>query len=289
MIYGFIAEHHDRHRVGMMASTFKVTRSGYYAWKSKGTSTRQAYDQKLVEQILTVQGEVRHSYGSPRMTNELKDRGISAGHNRIARLMKKHGIGALRRKKFRITTRSKDDQVNSKNLLNRHFTAKAKNEAWVSDITYVLTAEGWLYLCTVLDLYSRRLVGWAMDNRLEAQLAIDALQMAIVTRRPSQGLLFHSDRGCQYASKKFRAVLKKHGIRQSMSRRGNCWDNACAESFFSSLKLELSYDYVYRTRSEARSEIFDYIEVFYNRKRLHSTLGYMSPERFEQREFQRVS
>lgn len=289
MIYSFIAENQDRHRVGMMAKAFKVTRSGYYAWNKKGESPRQIYDQKLIEQILTVQGEVRHSYGSPRMTNELKERGIRAGHNRIARLMKKHGIGAHRSKKFRITTRSKEGQINSKNLLNRNFTVKAKNRVWVSDITYVLTAEGWLYLCTVLDLYSRRIVGWAMDTRLDAQLVINALEMAVITRRPPRGLLFHSDRGCQYASKKFRSVLKKYGMIQSMSRRGNCWDNACAESFFSSLKLELANAYVYRSRSEARTEIFDYIEVFYNRKRLHSTLGYMSPEKFEQREFRRAS
>ena len=281
MKYQFIEENREAHSVEMMANLLGVHRSGYYAWRNRQESDRDQYDKQLVKETEVIQLENRYCYGSPRVTEALAARGFVAGHNKIARLMKENGLGAKKRKSFRITTQSKKGQYIAPNLLERNFSADSANQVWVSDITYVLTVEGWLYLCVILDLHSRRVVGWSMGERIDAQLVCKALLMAIVSRRPPHGLLFHSDRGSQYASKQFLGIIKRNGFRQSMSRKGNCWDNACSESFFGSFKNELIGDYIYRTREEARSEIFNYIEVFYNRKRLHSYLGYLSPESFE--------
>jgi transposase InsO family protein len=236
----------------------------------------------LVEQVRQIQGEVQHRYGSPRLTEELARRGLRVGHNRVARVIAKHGLGAIRKKPFRVTTKSAKGQWVAENLLARQFTVSNPNQVWVSDITYVATAEGWLYLAIVLDLCSRRVVGWSMGTRVDSELVLGALRMALLQRRPPRGLLFHSDRGSQYASRAFRSAATRSGIQQSMSRKGDCWDNACAESFFKSLKAELIGRHIYASRDEAQAAIFEYVEVFYNRKRLHSSLDYLTPTEYEQ-------
>lgn len=281
MKFKFIDENREAHSVELMANTLGVDRSGYYAWKERQECAHDKYDQELVKEARIIQLEMKHRYGSPRMTEALAARGFAAGHNRVARLMKENALGAKKRKSFRITTESKKGQYIAPNRLDRNFAVDSVNQVWVSDITYIQTVEGWMYLCVVLDLHSRRVVGWSMGEKIDAQLVCKALLMAIVGRWPPRGLLFHSDRGCQYASKQFLEILNGYGFRQSMSRKGNCWDNACAESFFGSLKTELIGNYIYRSREEARAEIFNYVEVFYNRKRLHSYLGYLSPVNFE--------
>jgi transposase InsO family protein len=223
----------------------------------------------------------KNTYGRDRMKLALRDKGILCGRNRVVRLMKKDGLKPRQVKKFKATTNSNHSLPVSENLLNRDFTADRPNSKWVADITYVRTREGWLYLAVVIDLYSRFVVGWAMSERMTRGLAMDALKMAIWRRKPGRGLLHHSDRGVQYASHDYQALLKQHGIICSMSRKGNCWDNAVAESFFHTLKTELVYHGNYETRREAKQEIFEYMEVFYNRRRLHSALGYKNPSDFE--------
>jgi putative transposase len=289
MKYQFIAEHRGTHSVEMMAKVLKVRRSGFYAWCKRVPSSRKLAETELVAQLRHIQTEMKHRYGSPRLTRELAARGTQVGHNRVARLIAKHGLYAVRKKQFRITTKSSKGQWVAENLLDRQFSVAAPNAAWVSDITYIATAEGWLYLAIVLDLCSRRVVGWSMGARIDAQLVLEALMMALTRRQPPRGLIFHSDRGCQYASRMFRKATARWAIRQSMSRKGNCWDNACAESFFKTLKVELIGKYIYASRSEAKSAIFEYVEVFYNRKRLHSTLDYHSPADYEQRLEQRLA
>lgn len=264
-----------------MARNLGVTRSGFYAWTRRGKAARREHDERLTASITGIQREVKYRYGSPRMTRELRRRGLCVGHNRVARLMRDGELGARRRKAYRVTTRSNHSHPVAENVLLRHFSVPAANRVWVSDITYIATAEGWMYLCVVLDLYSRRVVGWSMGRSLGAELAVNALLMAVLHRRPPRDLVLHSDRGVQYCAGAFRRHLKEHGIRQSMSRKGDCWDNACAETFFASLKTELIGDRIFQTREQARRELFEYIEVFYNRRRLHSYLGYLSPEEFE--------
>jgi len=217
------------------------------------------------------------------LTKELGFRGWHVGHNQVARVIAKYGLGAVRKKQFRVTTKSAKGQWVAQNILARQFKVQVPNHSWVSDITYVATAEGWLYLAVVLDLCSRRVVGWSMGTRLDVQLVLRAFMMAVMRRRPPRGLIFHSDRGSQYASQAFRKTLGHWGMQQSMSRKGDCWDNACAESFFNTLKVELIGKTIYASRRDAQSAIFEYMEVFYNRKRLHSTLGYLSPDAYEQR------
>jgi len=281
MKYRFMAAHRDEHRVEKMARNLGVTRSGFYAWTRRGKAARREHDERLTASITGIQREVKYRYGSPRMTRELRRRGLCVGHNRVARLMRDGELGARRRKAYRVTTRSNHSHPVAENVLLRHFSVPAANRVWVSDITYIATAEGWMYLCVVLDLYSRRVVGWSMGRSLGAELAVNALLMAVLHRRPPRDLVLHSDRGVQYCSGAFRRHLKEHGIRQSMSRKGDCWDNACAETFFASLKTELIGDRIFQTREQARRELFEYIELFYNRRRLHSYLGYLSPEEFE--------
>ena len=281
MKYRFMAEHREEHRVERMAEVLGVTRSGFYAWMRRGRRPRGEQDQELEELIRRIQQEVHYRYGSPRMTRELHRRGRRVGHNRVARLMRQGRLGARRRKAYRMTTNSKHSHPVAENLLQRVFRVNAANRVWVSDITYIPTAEGWMYLCVVLDLYSRRVVGWSMGSGLGVELAVQALLMAVVRRRPPRELVLHSDRGVQYCAAGFRRRLCDHGIRQSMSRKGDCWDNACAEAFFASLKAEVIGDRIFLTREQARREIFEYIEVFYNRRRLHSYLGYLTPHEFE--------
>ena len=267
--------------MGKMADVLGVTRSGFYAWIRRGKAARREHDERLTGSITGIQREVKYRYGSPRMTRELYRRGLRVGHNRVARLMREGQLGARRRKAYRVTTKSNHSHPVAENLLQRQFAVSAANRVWVSDITYIPTAEGWMYLCVVLDLYSRRVVGWSMGQNLGAELAVRALLMAVTHRRPPRDLLLHSDRGVQYCAGAFRRHLGRHGIRQSMSRKGDCWDNACAETFFASLKTELIGDRIFVTREQARREIFEYIEVFYNRRRLHSYLGYLTPHEFE--------
>lgn len=280
-MYAFIDQHRSKHGVEKMCQVLDLTRSGYYAWREHPESNRQQEDRDLFEHISRVYRQGKNVYGSLRVTKQLHREGIRCGKNRVARLMKAHGLLAVTKRKFKVTTDSRHNHPVAENLLQRNFTADRPNQVWVTDITYVPTLEGWLYLATVMDLYSRQIVGWAMGHNLTQELVIKALLQAIGRRNPPEGLIHHSDRGCQYASCEYQKLLKKHGFLPSMSRKGDCYDNACMESFFHTLKTELIHQERYWTRSQARHSIFEYIEVFYNRVRLHSTLGYMSPYQFE--------
>src|SRR6185437_7518990 len=233
--------------------------------------------QALAIEIETIHQEVKQRYGSPRIHAELRARGLGCCVNTVAKLMRQHGIAAKTKRKFRCTTDSNHDRPVAENILDRQFEPTAANQAWLADITYIPTREGWLYLAAVEDLYSRQIVGWSMSERMSSRLVVDALEMAVSRRLPGEGLLAHSDRGSQYASDHYQRLLEQHGITCSMSRRGNCWDNAPMESFFASLKKELVHHEDYQTRAEARASVFEYIEVFYNRVRRHSALGYLSP------------
>lgn len=264
-----------------MCKILEVSRSSYYKRKSKGKSKRKLENEKIILMIKEIYTESKERYGSPRITEELRRRGISCNKKRIARLMRKEGIAAKIFRKYRLTTQSDHKRVISDNILDREFNRGRVNEVWTSDITYIRTDEGWLYLAAVMDLYSRRILGWHLDRRLESGLVEKALQNALYGRKISRGIIFHSDQGVQYASESFRGLLKTNGFIQSMSRRGNCYDNAVTESFFHTLKTELINRTKYKTREEARRSIFEYIEIFYNRKRLHSSIGYCSPVEFE--------
>ena len=281
MKYWFIDQHRSCHGVQRMCRVIVASRSGYYGWRKQPQSKRQKDNEKILMEIKESHKNSHGSYGSPRITEDLRANGTKCGENRVARLMKVHGIIAKAKKKFKATTSSKHNLPVAENLLNQDFVAKKPNTVWVSDITYIATLEGWLYLAVILDLYSRQVVGWAMSDRLTAGFVIKALYQAIGRRNPVRGCILHSDRGVQYASADFRNVLNSHGFIQSMSRKGNCYDNAVAESFFHTLKTEHVYDYRYETRAEAIQSVFEYIEMFYNRQRRHSALGYRSPVSFE--------
>jgi transposase InsO family protein len=244
---------------------------------------REVANRALAVKIRVIHRESRETYGSPSIWDALVKQGHSVGEHRIARLMRAEGIRAKTVKKWRATTQSNHRMPVAANTLDRQFSVTRPNRVWAGDITYVWTTEGWLYLAVVLDLYSRAVIGWALEARLTGDLARQALTMAIHHRAPKSGLLHHSDRGSQYAATAYQQLLTTHGMTGSMSRRGNCWDNACVESFFGTLKRELIYHRQYRTREEATQDIFEYIEVFYNRLRRHSTLGYYSPAEFEAR------
>ena len=235
-----------------------------------------------MEKIREIYHQSRCLYGSPKITAELHDQGILCGHNRVARLMRRDGIMAKTKRRFRVTTRSDHQLPVAPNILDRQFSAQAPDRVWLSDITYVRTQQGWLYLAAILDVYSRQIVGWSMDTYLGDQLVLKALRQALGRRQSTSGLIFHSDRGSQYASQSVRDLLKEQEFIQSMCGKGNCYDNAMMESFFAILKTELVYFETYRTRTEAKQSIFEYIEVFYNRFRKHSALGYQSPAQFEQ-------
>jgi putative transposase len=281
MKYWFMDQHRSCHGVKKMCQVIGASRSGYYRWKKLPYGKRQKENEKILMEIKESHKNSRRVYGSPRITDELQAKGIVCSRNRVARIMKVHGIFAKTAKKFKATTNSNHNLPVAENLLNQNFTAEKPNTVWVSDITYIWTLEGWLYLAVILDLYSRQVIGWAMSNRMTSGLVIKALYQAIGRRKPGIGCVFHSDQGVQYASADFRDVLKAYSFIQSMSRKGNCYDNAVAESFFHTLKIEHVYDYRYETRAEATQSIFEYIEMFYNRQRRHSSLGYRSPVSFE--------
>lgn len=272
----------NEHAVRRMCRWLDVSPSGYYAWKSRPVSLRRRNNERLAVEMRAIHEEVRQSYGSPRMRRELVERGLPCGRHRVARLMRVEGLRAQRKKRFKITTQA-GHRVPAPDRVRRRFKAKAPNRVWVSDITAIPTAEGWLYLATMLDLYSRRVVGWAIGDRMQTDLVLEALDHAAGRRSLRKGWILHSDRGTQYMAGAFRDRLKALNGRPSMGRFGNCFDNAVAESFFASLKEEWIRGRLYKTRQEARAAIFEYIEMFYNPVRRHSTLGYLSPVEFERR------
>ena len=272
-----IDRYREQYPVRMMCRVLEVAPSAYYAYRNRPRSERELEDQLILKQIRLIHASFRRAYGSPRMTRELKNRGHRCGRHRVARLMAQNLLWARQRKRFRRTTDSNHGQPVAPNLLDRKFAVERPNEVWVSDITYIWTAEGWLYLAVTLDLFARAVVGWAMSEHVDTELALGALRMAIDRRRPPAGLLHHSDRGSTYAANAFQEELSLRGMVPSMSRKGNCWDNAVAESFFSGLKLEWLRDQKHDTRAAGRLDVFEYIEIFYNTKRLHSTLAYRTP------------
>jgi len=281
--YRFIDDHKDQWPVRLLCETLEVAPAGYYAWRQRSPSVQQQRQDILLVEIRAIHAEFKGRYGSPRIYKELVARGRDCCVNTVARLMRDNEIRAKTARKFRVrTTDSNHDLPVADNLLGRQFNPPRANEAWVADITYIPTREGWLYLAAVEDLYARRIVGWAMAEHMESRLVVDALELAVQRRLPGEGLLSHSDRGSQYASEHYQLLLARHGITCSMSRKADCWDNAPMESFFASLKKELVHGADFATRSEARAAIFEYIEVFYNNQRRHSSLGYVSPAEYEQ-------
>ena len=283
MKFRFIQAQNGRHGIVGMCQVLGVSRGGYYGWLSREESLRIRQDRLLLAQIRAAYQQSRHRYGSPRIHAELSAEGVACGRHRIARLMRQNHLVSRGRRRFKTTTQASSVNPVAPNELQRQFQVTEPDAFWNGDITYIWTAEGWLYLAVLLDLYSRRVVGWATSDRLSEQLTLSALEQALVQRRPKSGLLHHSDRGSQYSSRTYRQELALRGIAVSMSRRGNCWDNAPAESFFSSLKTEpFAGEPVPSTRDGVRQALFEYIEVFYNRKRRHSALGYLSPVHFEE-------
>ena len=285
MKYALIQAHRGEFRVSLMCRALQVSRSGFYDWTKRDPSERTAEEQRLRLEIRSIHRRSRRSYGSPRVHRALRKRGIACSRTRVERLMRQDGLRAKKKRRFRRTTDSTHTRPVAPNLLQRRFSVEevgGLDRVWVSDITYLPTRQGWLYLAVVLDLASRRVVGWAMKNSLETALATDALTMALWNRKPARGLLHHSDRGGQYASEAYQEILAQHGITCSMSRKGDCFDNAVAESFFASLEWELIQDSDWHTHAEARRAVFDYVEVWYNRERLHSSLDYRSPVEYEE-------
>lgn len=280
-MYALVQDHQSEFRVSLMCRVLQVSRSGYYAWRTRPESRRSRENRRLLVHIRTVHQQSHRTYGSPRITDELHGRGIRCNVKRVARLMRCEGIRPKTAKKFRVTTDSRHDYPVAPNLVNREFIAPRPNQIWLSDITYVWTDEGWLYLAAVLDLHSRRIVGHALSRHIDTALTETALSQAIHRRRPERGLIHHSDRGVQYASGDYQKLLSSNGMIGSMSRKGNCWDNAPMESFFGTLKRELIHHERFATKTEARQRIFDYIEVFYNGWRRHSSIGSVSPIDFE--------
>ena len=283
MRYQCIARRRTQYPVRMMCRLLSVSRSGYYAWRVRPESERTKTDRELTRVIRRYHGESDGVYGSPKIRDELRDDGYHCGRHKVARLMRKAGLKGCPKRRFKVTTTPDPSHPVADNVLQQDFTAEAPNERWASDITYISTQQGWLYLAVVMDLYSRRIVGWSMSRWISRHLAIDALNMAIDQRLPEGALIHHSDRGSQYTSDDFRDELEKHGIQCSMSARGNCYDNAVVESFFGLLKRERVNRAHYLTRDEAKADVFDYIERFYNRKRRHGRLGNISPAAFEER------
>jgi len=279
--YSFIREHRQQFRVASICRVLKVSASGYFAWRRRPESPRAAGNRVLVTRIKAAHARSRKSYGRRRIHIQLQRDGITCSPNRVGRLMRQEGLCGLRRRKFKATTNSRHRFPVAPNLLARNFTATAPDQVWVSDITYLACEEGWEYLATVMDLYSRRIVGWAMQSTLERSLTMNALEMAIAQRRPGPGLIHHSDRGVQYACGDYQTALNQQQMIPSMSRKGDCWDNAPKESFFGTLKCELGLHGIRPPREQAHRKVFEYIEVFYNRQRLHSFLGYLSPVEFE--------
>jgi len=280
MKYAAIYAHRDRYSIRMMCRALNVSRSGYYDWRARPESERSRRHRALTEKIREFHQASRETYGSPRIHTDLMESGERVGENTVALLMQRAGIVPKTVRKFRVTTDSRKT-VAAPNRLEQQFTAKRPNERWVSDITFIPSRAGWLYLAVIIDLYSRAVIGWAMHKRMRTDLVTDALKMALMRRKVRSPLLLHSDQGSQYAAADYRQILAENGIECSMSRKGNCWDNAVAESFFHTLKTELVHHKDYRSRSEAKASIFEYIEVFYNRQRRHCHIGQMAPLAFE--------
>jgi putative transposase len=281
MKYQFIEEHKHEFAIVVMCSVLAVSESGFYAWRARPTCRRKQEDAQLTQEIWQVFEVHQGRYGAPRIYRDLHDEGISCSRKRVARLMRVEELSASpKRRRVRTTKRDETHPV-ALNILNRDFQAKEPNKKWVTDITYIPTMQGWLYVAVILDLYSRMVVGWSMSSNCDEKLAERALEQALARRRPQAGLLHHSDRGSQYTAHAYQAYLQRYGIQPSMSRKGNCWDNAVAESFFGTLKEECVKEMVYASRDEARGALFTYIEVYYNRVRRHSTLGYVSPLHYE--------
>lgn len=285
MSFAFIQAEKAHFPVTVLCSVLGVSRSGFYAWQAAEPSRRRQEDERLGVAIAAIHRQSRHTYGAPRIQAELREQGLRLGKKRVARLMRERGLAVtLRRRKHpRQDGGPAPATPIAENVLDRQFTKPEPNQAWVGDITYVRTGEGWLYLAVLLDLHARRVVGWSMSDTIDRHLAIGALTMAVANRGVPQGLVHHTDRGSQYTSDAYRTELARLGFKPSHSRRGNCWDNAVSESFFATLKLELVYRQPFASRESARRAIFEYIEVFYNRQRRHSRLGYLSPVEFEKR------
>jgi transposase InsO family protein len=265
-----------------MCRILNVSRSGYYQWTRRGKSERKKRRERLKQQISRIFLESRRLYGSPKITQVLRRQGVRVSEKTIARIMKELGLKSRTVKKYKATTNSKHNLPVYDNVLNQQFTAQAPNQVWMADITYVPTGEGWLYVASIMDLYTRKIIGWHTSDRMTKELVLQALDQAYSRGRPKGEVLHHSDRGSQYASHEYQQRLQKYGMKGSMSRKGNCYDNACIESFHSVLKKELVYLEKFRTRKEAQSKIFEYIEFFYNRKRVHSAIGYLTPVQCEQ-------
>lgn len=279
----FIKEHRKDYPIGIMCRLLSVSRSGYHRWIKRRLSSKEFEDKRILEIIVFHYKKSQRNYGLPRIHKAMRNQGLLVNKKRISRLMRANNIKAKTKRKFKVTTVQNSKAVASKNLLNQNFSSSKENQIWTGDITYLWTKEGWLYLSVVMDIYSRKIVGWSIDSSLSAELVIRALMMAVLHRNPQRGIIFHSDRGSQYTSGTFRNILKNYGVVQSMSSTGNCYDNAITESFFHTLKTELIYWEIYQTREEAKKSIFEYIEINYNRQRLHSSLGYLSPVEFEEK------
>ncbi len=277
----FIKEHSSEFPVKKMCQTFDISRSAYYNWLNKPLSHHQEKDRELIHHIKKIFDESDSTYGHRRVKKELKKKGIKTSNHRVRRLMREHGLISVLKIKYKATTNSNHNYPVAPNLLEKNFKAEEANQKWVGDITYIPTQEGWLYLAAVEDLYHKKIVGWALDSRMKKQLTLKAIDQAITQENPAKGLIFHSDRGSQYAAYDYQDKLRNHGIKQSMSAKGDCYDNACIESFFATLKKDLVHRRRFKTREEAKVAIINYIETWYNSKRSHSSLGYMSPMEFE--------
>ena len=281
MRYRFIDAHKKAWPVILMCGVLDVSRSGYYHWAARGPSQRVRSNRDLDSRIQKIFARHKQRYGAPRITTDLHDEGVRCSENRVARRMRALGLRAIQAQKFKVTTDSNHSKPVAPDLIEQDFSATSPNEKWVSDISYIWTDEGWLYLAVVMDLYSRAIVGWSMNRRMTQQLVCDALTMALFRRHFPKGTIIHSDRGSQYCSKRYQRLIKNSGLRCSMGRKANCYDNAAMESFFHTLKVELVHRESYSTRRMAISRIFEYIETYYNRQRKHSAIGYKIPMQFE--------
>jgi putative transposase len=282
MRFGLIDDHREQFRITRMCGMLEVSPSGYYTWRTRPVSAREMANEELIKKIKTVHTASYETYGSPRVFRELRAQGVVCSRNRVARLMRLYHVRAKQVRRYKATTKRNAAHRAAPNVLQQDFVAERPDHKWLADITYIPTQQGWLYLAAILDLYARRVVGWAMSQRMTAELTLAALKMAIQRRQPGPGLIHHSDQGGQYTDGAYQALLQGHGIEASMNGTGSWYDNAPMESFFGTLKSELVHHRLYGTHAEARPDLFFYIEAFYNRRRRHSSLGYLSPEAYEQ-------
>ncbi len=282
MKYIFMKNQSQNHCISKMAKVFKISRSGYYQWLRTPISNSVLQNELLIVKLKSYQEELKYTYGSKRLTDHIKkEEKIELGHNRVAKLMKENNLGAKRKKRWRKPKEDKDLESTIPNILNRNFDVSEPNKVWVSDISYIRTETGWNYLCAIMDLYNREIIGWTFARKMDISLVLSAFKTAIIKQNNPKGVLFHTDRGSQYCSNDFKEVLKQNEFIQSMSRKGNCWDNACIESFFKSLKYECLYPFGILTTQETKLNLFEYIEIFYNRKRIHTSLGNKSPMEYK--------